>query len=101
MIFYHQSWAYFVKRFGVEVVGFVEDRPGISPTAAHRDALISVIKSRGVKVIEVTSYYDPKIPQLLATQTGARVAIVAGDVGGSAAATDYFAYITSIITAFQ
>ena len=101
MIFYHQSWAYFVKRFGVEVVGFVEDRPGISPTAAHRDALIRVIKSRGVKVIEVTSYYDPKIPQLLATQTGARVAIVAGDVGGSAAATDYFAYITSIITAFQ
>lgn len=101
MIFYHQSWAYFIKRFGVDAVGFIEDRPGIAPTAAHRDALVALIKSKGVKVIEVTSYYDPKIPQLLGQQTGAKVAIVAGDVGGSAAATDYFAYITSLITAFQ
>lgn len=101
MIFYHQSWAYFIKRFGVEAVGFIEDRPGISPTAAHRDELVGLIKARGVKVIEVTSYYDPKIPQLLASQTGARVAVVAGDVGGSAAATDYFAYISAIIAAFQ
>ena len=53
------------------------------------------------KVIECTSYYDPKVPQLLASQTGAKVAIVAGDVGGTAAATDYFTYISSIISAFQ
>lgn len=101
LVFYHQSWPYFIKRFGVDAVAFIEDRPGIAPTAAHRDELIGVVKSRGVKVIEVTSYYDSKIATLLAQQTGARVAIVAGDVGGTPAATDYFAYISSIITALQ
>lgn len=101
MVFYHQSWAYFVNRFGVRVVGYVEDRPGIPPTAAHRDDIVRLIQQNGVKVIEVTSYYDDKIPNLLAQQTGARVAKVAGDVGGTPEATDYFAYITSLVKAFS
>jgi ABC-type Zn uptake system ZnuABC Zn-binding protein ZnuA len=100
IIFYHQSWAYFINRFGVKVVGFVEDRPGIPPTAAHRDELLALIKANNVKVIEVTSFYDPKIPNLLGQQTGAKVAVVAGDVGGTPQAGDYFAYIDSLLTAF-
>lgn len=100
IIFYHQSWAYFINRFGVKVVGFVEDRPGIPPTAAHRDELLGLTKANNVKVIEVTSFYDPKIPNLLGQQTGAKVAVVAGDVGGTPQATDYFAYIDSLLTAF-
>lgn len=101
MVFYHQSWAYFVNRFGIKVVGYVEDRPGIPPTAAHRDELLNIIKSNNVHVIEVTSYYDPKVPQLLAASTGAKVAVVAGDVGGTPQATDYFSYISSLISAFS
>lgn len=100
MVFYHQSWVYFTHRFGINAVGFVEDRPGIAPTAAHRDQLLSIIKTNNVKVIEVTSYYDPKIPNLLAQSSGARVAVVAGDVGGTPEARDYFSLISSIITAF-
>lgn len=100
MVFYHQSWPYFVARYGVKVVGYVEDRPGIPPTAAHRDELLSTIKKNGVKVIEVTSYYDDKIPSLLAKETGARVAHVGGDVGGTSDATDYFSYMDSLLKAF-
>ncbi|MDP2307305.1 MAG: metal ABC transporter substrate-binding protein [Pseudomonadota bacterium] len=101
MVFYHQSWPYFVNRFGIKVVGYVEDRPGIPPTAAHRDELVALIKANNVKVIEVTTYYDSKIPTLLAQQTGARVATVAGDVGGLPEASDYFALITSLVTKFS
>lgn len=100
MVFYHQSWPYFIKRFGVNAVGYVEDRPGIPPTAAHRDALLALMQSSGVKVVEVTSYYDDKIPAYLAQAVGGKVAKVAGDVGGTAQATDYFAYMNSILTAF-
>ena len=100
MVFYHQSWPYFVNRFGVDVVGYVEDRPGIPPTAAHRDALLGLMKANNVKVVEVTTYYDDKIPVLLAQAVGGKVARVAGDVGGMPVATDYFAYISSLIAAF-
>ena len=101
MVFYHQSWPYFIKRFGIRAVGYVEDRPGIAPTAAHRDELLGLMKSNAVKVVEVTSYYDDRIPKLLAEATGARVAKVAGDVGGTAEATDYFTLIDSVIAAFS
>jgi len=37
---------------------------------------------------------------LLAKETGARVARVGGDVGGTPEATDYFAYMDSLIKAF-
>jgi zinc/manganese transport system substrate-binding protein len=100
IVFYHQSWPYFVARFGVNVVGYVEDRPGIPPTASHRDALLALMKANNVKVVEVTTYYDDKIPTLLAQSVGGKVAHVAGDVGGMPAASDYFAYITSLVTAF-
>lgn len=99
MVFYHRSWPYFVKRFGVRVVGYVEDRPGIPPTAAHRDSLLGLIRANSVKVIEVTHYYDDRIPKQLAEATGARMAKVAGDVGGTPEATDYFALIDSIVKA--
>lgn len=101
VVFYHQSWAYFVDRFGIRVAGYVEDRPGIPPTAAHRDQLISLIKSSAVHVIEVTNYYDDGVPKLLAQATGAKVAHTPGNVGGTPDATDYFAYITSMIKAFN
>jgi zinc/manganese transport system substrate-binding protein len=101
MVFYHQSWPYFIQRFGIKVVGYVEDRPGIPPTAAHRDEILSLIKTNGVKVIEVTNYYDDHIPRLLAEATGARVAKVPGDVGGTPEATDYFAFMTAIVKAFS
>ena len=99
MVFYHRSWPYFVKRFGVRVVGYVEDRPGIPPTAAHRDSLLGLIRANSVKVIEVTHYYDDRIPKQLAEATGARMAKVAGDVGGTPEATDNFALIDSVVKA--
>lgn len=100
MVFYHQSWPYFIKRFGIDVVGYVEDRPGIPPTAAHRDALLGLMKSRGVKLVEVTSYYDDKIPQLLAQSVGGTVAHTPGDIGGVPEAKDYFSYMNYLLKAF-
>ena len=101
VVFYHQSWPYFIERFGLSVVGYVEDRPGIPPTAAHRDELLATMKAKAVKNVGVTSYYDAKIPQLLGGATGAKVAVLPGDVGGTPAATDYFALITTLIASMQ
>ncbi|MBM4368252.1 MAG: zinc ABC transporter substrate-binding protein [Deltaproteobacteria bacterium] len=100
VVLYHAAWAYFVNRFGLKVVGYVEDRPGIPPTAAHRDELVAVMKREGAKVVEVTSYYDVKVPTLLAQSVGGRVALTPGDVGGTAEAKDYLGFIDSLIKAF-
>ena len=97
VVFYHQSWAYFVARFGLQVVGYVEDRPGISPTAAHRDELVATMKSKGARIVAVTNYYDTKLPALLAQSAGGKMVVVPGDIGGTAAAKDYFSFIHTLI----
>ncbi len=98
VVFYHQSWAYLIERFGLELVGTVEDRPGINPTAAHRDELLSLIRAREVGIIAVTSYYDARIPKLLGEQSGAAVVTLPGDVGGVPEAKDYFAFIDALLS---
>lgn len=97
VVWYHQNMAYFDDRFGLEVVGHIEDRPGIAPSAAHRAELAAAMKQNGAKVIGVTNYYDDRLAKVLASETGARVATIPGDVGADPTATDYVAFIDAMI----
>ncbi len=97
VVFYHQSWAYFVDRFGLQVVGYVEDRPGISPSAAHKQQLAAAMRSAGVGVIGIISYYDDRLAQALAGDTGARVTALAGDLGGLEGVDDLDALIDHLV----
>ena len=98
VVFYHQSWPYFIDRFGVVNVGSIEDRPGVAPSAAHKDELAAAMKAQGCTTIGLTNYYDDRTSKALAAQVGAKVVVVPGDVGGVPAATDYFSFIDSLVT---
>jgi zinc/manganese transport system substrate-binding protein len=98
VVYYHQNMAYFVDRFGQNVVGYIEDRPGIAPSAAHRDELAAAMTAAQVPLIGVTNYYDDRLALVLAEQTGARAVTIPGDVGGTAASTDWFAFIDDLVT---
>ncbi len=87
---YHRSWPNFAKRFGLDVVGYVEPRPGIPPSPAHTVELIQMMKRENVKVILVEPYFDLKTPNAVARETGAQVVVLMPSVGGEKDVTDYF-----------
>ncbi len=87
---YHRSWTYFARRFGLEVVDFIEPKPGIPPSPAHTLGLIKLVPARGIEVILVESFYDRRVPDLIAEKTGARVVAVPNSVGGEEAVKTYF-----------
>jgi ABC-type Zn uptake system ZnuABC Zn-binding protein ZnuA len=89
IVTYHRSWANFVDRFGLNVVGYVEPKPGIPPTAAHTVALIQEMKRQGISIILVEPYFDLRTPQAIARDTGAEVLVLPPSVGGVKEATDY------------
>jgi zinc/manganese transport system substrate-binding protein len=97
IVFYHQSWAYFVERFGLNVVGYVEDRPGISPSAAHRDRLVASMTAADVRRVGITVYYDDRLARVVASETGASAVTLPGDVGATSDAADWFALIDVLI----
>ncbi len=97
VVTYHRSWPNFADAFALDVVGYVEPKPGIPPSPAHTLALIQQIKRDNVKVIIIEPYFDPKTPRSIGSQTGAQVVTLAPSVGGEKEITDYFKLFDSNI----
>ena len=91
IVTYHRSWPNFAERFGLEVVGYVEPRPGIPPSPSHTLDLIAEMKRQNVKILLVEPYFDLKTPQSIARETGAKVLVMSPSVGGEKPITDYLA----------
>jgi zinc/manganese transport system substrate-binding protein len=89
VVTYHRSWANFVDRFGLDVIGYVEPRPGIPPSPSHLFELIAEMKRQGVKILIVEPYFDLKTPGMVARETGARVVVLPPSVGGAKEITGY------------
>ena len=53
MVTYHRSFPNFAERFGLEIVGYVEPRPGIPPTPQHTLDLMNEMKRQNVKLVLV------------------------------------------------
>lgn len=89
VVTYHRSWPNFTERFGLDVIGYVEPKPGIPPSPAHTLDLVQEMKRQGITVIIVEPYFDLKTPNAVARDTGATVLVLAPSVGGVKEATDY------------
>ena len=90
VVSYHRSWPNFAEHFHLNVVGYVEPRPGIPPTPQHTVELIGQMKRDGVKIIMVEPYFDLKTPNSIARETGGKVVVLMPSVGGEKEITDYF-----------
>jgi zinc/manganese transport system substrate-binding protein len=105
IVTYHRSWPNFADRFGLDVVGYIEPRPGIPPSPGHTLELMQDVKRLGVKVMFVEPYFDLKTPESVSRGTGARVLVMAPSVGAEKEITDYiklFDYdINLVVTAFK
>jgi zinc/manganese transport system substrate-binding protein len=90
VVTYHRSFPNFADRFGLEVVGYVEPKPGIPPTPQHTLDLINDMKKMNVKLVLVEPYFDLKTPNAIGRDTGAAVLVMPPSVGGTKEVTDYF-----------
>ena len=93
IVTYHRSWPNFVETYGLNVVGYVEPKPGIPPSPSHTLELTQEMKKDGVKIIIIEPYFDSKTPNAIGRDTGAQVVTLAPSVGGAKGANvnDYLA----------
>ena len=90
MVTYHRSFPNFAERFGLDIVGYVEPKPGIPPSPSHTLELIQEMKRQQIKIILMEPYFDQKTPNAIGAQTGAQVLVMPPSVGGEKTVTDYF-----------
>jgi zinc/manganese transport system substrate-binding protein len=90
VVTYHRSFPNFAERFGLNIVGYVEPKPGIPPTPQHTLDLINEMKKSNIKLVLVEPYFDLKTPNSIGRETGAQVLVMLPSVGGEKEVTDYF-----------
>jgi zinc/manganese transport system substrate-binding protein len=89
VVAWHTSWRYFAEYTKMNIVGFMEPKPGVPPSPAHLAGLIQTMKRTGAKVIVMEPFYDQKTADFVAAHTGAKVLILPPSVGGVKGVGDY------------
>ena len=90
VVTYHRSFPNFADRFSLDVIGYVEPRPGIPPSPSHTLELIQEMRRQQVKIILMEPYFDQKTPKSIASQTGGQLLVMPPSVGGEKTIVDYF-----------
>ena len=98
VVAWHTSWRYFAAYTGLRIVGFMEPKPGVPPSAAHLTALVATMKQTGAKVIIMEPFYDRKTADKIARETGAKVLVVPPSVGGAKGLDDYVAVMKNALS---
>jgi zinc/manganese transport system substrate-binding protein len=97
---YHATFNYFHRRFGLQPVGYLEERPGIPPAPAHIVSLIRTMRAARVPVIFHESYYDRAPSDMVASRSGAQVLLLPTSVGGVSGVGNYDQLIDHIVNKF-
>jgi len=97
VITYHKTYIYFADRFGLQLAGELEEKPGIPPPPQHRDAVVEQVKRDGIKVILNDNFYSRDAADYIAGKTGADVVVTYLDVGATPEVDTYEKLITFLI----
>jgi zinc/manganese transport system substrate-binding protein len=97
VIGYHSTFDYFIARYGLNLIGFVEPKPGIPPTPQHTLELSAKAKSTGAKFILIEPYHSPADAAPIASASGAKVVTLPTSVGGAAGIVSYFDLFDTLV----
>jgi zinc/manganese transport system substrate-binding protein len=97
LVTYHKEWEYLVNWLGLNVLGYVEDKPGIPPTPRHLEELVQTMQQRKVKALLASNYTNPNVPKSIAEKTGAKLVMLASSVGGEESIRNYGDLFDSIV----
>jgi len=82
VVAYHTSWKYLAEYTGLNIVGFMEPKPGVPPSPSHLAGLILQMQRTHAKAIIMEPFYNRKDADFVASKTGAKVVIMPPSVGG-------------------
>jgi zinc/manganese transport system substrate-binding protein len=99
LVAYHNSWKYLADFLELEIVDYVEPRPGIPPAPRHLTELVGRMTRGGVRVIVMDPFHDPRVSRSVADRAGARLLVLPSSVGGVPEVQDYVALLDHNIAA--
>ena len=100
-IAYHKYFEYLAPEFGFQIVGYLEAKPGIPPSAAHIEELIQYMKNTQPSGILISPVYSLKEAEFLSAKTGVKVMVLPHDVGSLSGTDDWFSFMDKVTTSLK
>jgi zinc/manganese transport system substrate-binding protein len=97
-IAYHKYFEYLAHEFGFTILGYMEPKPGIPPTASHIEELIETMKQAKPSGILISPAYSLHEAESLSAKTGVKVIVLPHDVGSMDGTSDLISFWDKIIT---
>jgi zinc/manganese transport system substrate-binding protein len=101
LVAYHKYFEYLAADFGFQIIGYLEPKPGIPPSAAHIEGLIETMKKEKPAAILVTPAYGMQEAESLSAKTGVKVIVLPHDVGSMDGTGDLISYWDKVITSLK
>jgi zinc/manganese transport system substrate-binding protein len=100
-IAYHKYFEYLSAEYGFKIIGYIEPKPGIPPSAGHIEGLIETMKKEKPAAILVTPAYGMREAESLSAKTGVKVIVLPHDVGSMDGAGDLISFWDKVIASLK
>lgn len=74
VVTFHDAFPYFTRRYGLDLVGVIEEVPGVEPSPKYLSELLKVVRARNVKALFTEPQFSPRLATRLAKDLGVAVA---------------------------
>lgn len=86
----HKAFVYLYEWLGLKEVAVLEPKPGVEPTAAHLQSVLTALKATPARMVVYAAYQDSRPSDWLSKNAGIPAVKLPFTVGGSDAAKDLF-----------
>ncbi len=97
IITHHVAWTYMTHWLGIEVVGDLEDKPGIPPTAGHLADLLAGLSQQKVELIVRATYQPERPSEWLSERSGIPAVVIPHAVGATEGAKDLYSMFDDML----
>jgi ABC-type Zn uptake system ZnuABC Zn-binding protein ZnuA len=81
IVAYHNQWPYFEEAFGLEIVDFLEPKPGIPPTPSQLAKIIQLMEHDNLQVLIIAPYYKLDAAEMVVSMVDGTIVPLASSVG--------------------
>jgi zinc transport system substrate-binding protein len=74
IVTYHDAFPYFARRYGLDLVGVIEEVPSVEPSPRYLKELSQVVRAREVRVIFTEPQFSPRLVRQLSRDLGVQFA---------------------------
>ncbi|MFH1070285.1 MAG: hypothetical protein V1794_11755 [Candidatus Glassbacteria bacterium] len=82
-----------IHHIKIEIVEYIESKPGIPPTSTHVREIIELIEKQNIRLMIVANYFEPNTPRMIESRTGIKALFLPLSCGGNEKVVDNFALV--------